>query len=167
MKNKKARHAALFGMMVALAFTLSYLESLLPLSIGIPGVKLGLANLIVLTALYLMKPYEAFIIAIIRILLAGLTFGNTYSLVYSLCGGLLSFAVMLAVQKTKLSVIGVSILGGVTHNIGQITAAAVLMGTHRIVYYLPVLLVAGLITGLLIGIAAKLILQRVQKIKPE
>ncbi len=167
MKNQKARHAALFGMMVALAFTLSYLESLLPLSIGIPGVKLGLANLIVLTALYLMKPYEAFIIAVIRILLAGLTFGNTYSLIYSLCGGLLSFAVMLAASKTRLSVIGVSMLGGVTHNLGQLAAAAVLMGTHRIVYYLPVLLVAGLLTGLLIGVLSKIITDRLQKIKPE
>lgn len=162
MDKSKAKHAALFGMMIALAFTLSYLESLLPLSIGIPGVKLGLANLVVVVALYKMKPYEAFAIAVIRILLAGLTFGNTYSLIYSLCGGLLSFAAMLIFKKTKLSVIGVSILGGTMHNIGQISAAAVLMGTNKIVYYLPVLLVAGLLTGFLIGLLSKIITERVK-----
>ena len=164
MKNSKAKIAALFGLMVALAFTLSYLESLLPLNLGIPGVKLGLANLVVVTALYTMKPGEAFIIAIIRIVLAGLTFGNTYSLIYSLCGGLLSFCVMLAIKQTKLSVSGVSMLGGVSHNIGQIAAAAVLMGTARIIYYLPVLLVSGVVTGLLLGLLAGIIIKRTEKI---
>lgn len=162
MKNKKARTAAVFGLMIALAFTLSYLESLLPLNIGIPGVKLGLANLVVVVALYRLKPTEALIIALIRILLAGLTFGNTYSLIYSLCGGLLSFAAMALAKKTKMSTIGVSILGGTMHNIGQIAAAAVLMGTGKIVYYLPVLLIAGLLTGFLIGLLSNTIIQRIK-----
>lgn len=162
MKNEKAKRAATFGLMIALAFTLSYLESLLPINIGVPGVKLGLANLVTVVALYKLKPGEAFAIALIRIVLAGLTFGNTYSLVYSLCGGLLSFAVMLLVKKTKLSVIGVSILGGTAHNIGQIAAAAVLMGTSKIAYYLPVLLVAGLLTGFLIGTLSKIIIDRIK-----
>lgn len=148
--------------MIALAFTLSYLESLLPINIGVPGVKLGLANLVTVVALYKLKPGEAFAIALIRIVLAGLTFGNTYSLVYSLCGGLLSFAVMLLVKKTNLSVIGVSILGGTAHNIGQIAAAAVLMGTTKIAYYLPVLLIAGLLTGFLIGTLSKIIIDRIK-----
>ena len=163
MKNKKARAAAVFGLMIALAFTLSYLESLLPLNIGIPGVKLGLANLVVVVALYKLKPTEAFIIALIRIILAGLTFGNTYSLIYSLCGGLLSFAVMLACRRTKLSPVGVSIIGGITHNAGQLAAAAILLGTPRIVYYMPVLLIAGTVTGLLIGIVANMIINRLKK----
>ena len=94
MNNSKAKRIAFYGMMVALAFTFSYLESLIPFNFGIPGVKLGLANLVVVVALYVMKPGEAFTIALIRILLAGLTFGNAYSLAYSLCGGILSFIVM-------------------------------------------------------------------------
>lgn len=151
-------------MMVALAFTFSYLESLIPFNFGIPGVKLGLANLVVVVALYIMKPGEAFSIAVIRILLAALTFGNVYSLAYSLCGGILSFIVMYFMRKTKLSVIGVSMLGGICHNIGQIIVAAVVMETARIAYYLPVLLVAGLITGLLLGIVSKLIIDRFNKI---
>lgn len=160
MKNNKAKNAALFGMMIALAFTLSYLESLLPFHFGIPGVKLGLANLVVVAALYLKNEKTAFPVAVIRILLAGLTFGNTFSLLYSLCGGLLSFAVMCLAKRTRLSVIGVSTAGGVAHNIGQIAVAAVVMGTAKIVYYLPVLLVAGTVTGVLIGIAAKMTLDR-------
>lgn len=165
MENDKAKRIALFGMMVALAFTFSYLESLIPFNFGIPGVKLGLANLVVVVALYIMKPGEAFAIAIIRVFLAGLTFGNVYSIAYSLCGGILSFAVMFLMKKTKLSVIGVSMLGGISHNIGQIIVAAIVMETIRIAYYLPVLLVAGLITGMLMGIISKLIIDRFKKIK--
>ena len=165
MNRKKGKNIALFGMMVALAFTFSYLESLIPFNFGIPGVKLGLANLVVVVALYTMKPSEAFFIAVVRIFLAGLTFGNVYSLAYSLCGGILSFAVMALVKKTKLSIIGVSMLGGICHNIGQIVVAAIVMETARIAYYLPVLLVAGLATGLLLGIVSKLIIDRVDKIK--
>lgn len=165
MNNNKAKRIALYGMMVALAFTFSYLESLIPFDFAIPGVKLGLANLVVVVALYIMKPGEAFSIAIIRILLSGLTFGNVYSLAYSLCGGILSFIVMLLVKKTKLSVIGVSMLGGICHNIGQIIVAAIVMETARIAYYLPVLLVAGLITGLLLGVISKLVIGRFEKIK--
>lgn len=165
MNRKKGRNIALFGMMVALAFTFSYLESLIPFNFGIPGVKLGLANLVVVVALYTMKPGEAFFIAVVRIFLAGLTFGNVYSLAYSLCGGILSFVVMALVRKTKLSIVGVSMLGGICHNIGQIAVAAIVMETERIAYYLPVLLAAGLATGLLLGIVAKLIVDRVDKIK--
>lgn len=164
MKSNKVRKVALYGMMVALAFTFSYFESLIPFNFGIPGVKLGLANLVVVVALYVMSPIEAFSIAVIRIFLAAMTFGNFYSLAYSLCGGILSFIVMLLVKKTKLSIIGVSMLGGICHNIGQIIVAAIVMETIRIAYYLPVLLVAGLLTGLLIGIVSKLIVNRLQKI---
>lgn len=165
MNRKKGKNIALFGMMVALAFTFSYLESLIPFNFGIPGVKLGLANLVVVVALYTMKPGEALFIAVVRIFLAGLTFGNVYSLAYSLCGGILSFAVMALVRKTKLSIIGVSMLGGICHNIGQIVVAAIVMETARIAYYLPVLLAAGLVTGLLLGIVSKLVVDRVDKIK--
>ncbi|MDE6155876.1 MAG: Gx transporter family protein [Eubacterium sp.] len=165
MKDNKAKKIALFGMMVALAFTFSYLESLIPFDFAIPGVKLGLANLVVVVALYIMNPGEAFAIAVIRIFLAGLTFGNMYSLAYSLCGGILSFVVMWLTKKTKLSVIGVSMFGGICHNIGQIAVAAVIMETIRIAYYLPVLLVAGLVTGLLLGVVSKLIIDRFEKIK--
>ena len=165
MKSNKSKRIALFGMMVALAFTFSYLESLIPFNFGIPGVKLGLANLVVVIALYTMKPGEAFSIAVIRIFLAGLTFGNVYSIAYSLCGGILSFVIMLLAKKTKLSVVGVSMLGGICHNIGQIIVAAIVMETIRIAYYLPVLLVAGLVTGFIMGVVSKLVINRFDAIK--
>lgn len=165
MKNSKAKKIALYGMMVALAFAFSYLESLIPFNFGIPGVKLGLANIVVVVALYTMKSGEAFTIAIFRIILAGLTFGNVYSLLYSLCGGILSFAIMYFVKKTKLSIIGVSMLGGVCHNIGQLIVAAIVMQTARIVYYIPVLLIAGLVTGFLMGLISKLVIDRLSKIE--
>ena len=164
MKKNKVQTIALYGLMVALAFVFSYFESLIPFNFGIPGVKLGLANLVVVVALYIMKPAQAFSIAIIRILLASMTFGNVYSLAYSLCGGILSFAVMYLVKKTKLSVVGVSMLGGICHNIGQIMVAAVVMETINLAYYLLVLLVAGLLTGLLLGIVSKLVINRFQKL---
>lgn len=165
MKKNKAQTIALYGMMVALAFTFSYFESLIPFNFGIPGVKLGLANLVVVVALYIMTPGQAFSIAIIRILLASMTFGNVFSLAYSLCGGILSFIVMFLVKKTKLSIIGVSMLGGICHNIGQIIVAAIVMETTQIAYYLPVLLVAGLLTGLLLGLVSKIVVNRFEKIK--
>lgn len=165
MKKDKAKRIALFGMMVALAFTFSYLESLIPFNFGIPGIKLGLANLVVVVALYIMKPGEAFAIAIIRVFLAGLTFGNVYSIAYSLCGGILSFAVMLLMKKTKLSVIGVSILGGIFHNVGQIIVAVIILETTKIAYYLLVLTVVGMFTGMLMGIISKLVIDRFQTIK--
>lgn len=165
MKNNKVKRIALFGMMVALAFTFSYLESLIPFNFGIPGIKLGLANLVVVVALYIMKPGEAFAIALIRVLLAGLTFGNFSSIAYSFFGGVLSFAVMYFAKKTKLSVIGVSMLGGVFHNIGQLIVAALIMETKRIAYFLPALLVAGVMTGFLIGIISRLIIKRYDFVK--
>ena len=166
MKKNKVQTVALYGLMVALAFVFSYFESLIPFNFGIPGVKIGLANLVVVVALYIMKPSQAFSISLIRIFLTSLTFGNiTVSLPYSLCGGVLSFVVMWLAKKTKLSVIGVSMLGGICHNIGQIIVAALIMETPNIAYWLPVLLVAGLLTGLLLGIGSKIVIDRFQKMK--
>lgn len=166
--NGKAKKTALFGLMIALAFVFSYLESLIPFNIGISGIKLGLANLVVVTALYTMPKRDAFFIAVIRIILVGITFAGVTTLVYSLAGGLLSFAVMSVLQGSdKFSVIGVSLAGGVAHNTGQIIVAALVMNTPRIIYYLPVLAVSGVITGIIIGIISRIIIERIKKINDE
>lgn len=160
-----SKKTAFFALLVALAFVFSYLESLIPFNFGIPGIKLGLANLVVVTAMYTVGEKQAFAVSVIRIILAGLTFGGVFSLVYSLAGGILSFCAMLLAKRCKsLSVTGVSIIGGATHNIGQIAAAAIVMQTYRIVYYLPVLLLAGAITGAVIGILSKIINSRLNKV---
>lgn len=163
--KSNSKKAAFFALFVALAFVFSYLETLIPFNFGIPGIKLGLANLVVVTAMYTVGEKRAFAISVIRIILAGLTFGGVFSLVYSLAGGILSFIAMLIAKRCKaLSITGVSIIGGSVHNIGQIAAAAVVMQTYRIVYYLPVLLLSGAVTGAVIGVLGTLIINRLNKV---
>lgn len=157
MKSK----VAYFGVFTALALIFSYVETLIPIQFGIPGVKLGLANLIIVIALYRMKLSEAYLLSIVRVLLAGFIFGNYFSIIYSLAGGILSLTVMALLRKKGgFSVIGVSIAGGVFHNIGQLIVASVIVETFSVMYYVPVLLIAGLVTGLLIGIASDGMLKR-------
>ena len=148
------------ALLTALAMIFSYVEAIIPIPLGVPGIKLGLANLVVVMALAILHPAEAFLVSMIRILLMGLLFGNGASLIYSLAGGLLSFGVMLLLKKTKaFSVYGISIAGAVAHNCGQIAAATLILGSRRIVYYLPVLLIAALLTGFLIAFLAATILR--------
>lgn len=164
-KNKKtvkrkpmtpAQKVATTAIMVALAMIFSYVEALIPINFGIPGIKLGLANLVVVVSMYLLNVPLAALISLVRILLSALLFGNLASLLYSLAGGFLSFVVMALLKKVKgFSVIGVSIAGGICHNIGQILTAWFMLGSFKIVYYLPVLIIAGALTGLIIGILAK------------
>lgn len=161
MSTKKITLGAL---MVALAMILSYVEALIPFSFGIPGIKLGLANLVVLAALYLFGPVQALLISVVRIFLISITFGSMAALLYSLAGGLLSFLVMLLLSKIKgFSVIGVSVAGGVSHNLGQLIVAALVVENMNLFFYFPVLILAGVITGLLIGIAVSAVLPAIKK----
>ena len=162
MKSK----VAYFGVFTTLALIFSYVETLIPIQFGIPGVKLGLANLVIVIALYRMKLSEAYLLSIVRVLLAGFIFGNYFSIIYSLAGGLLSLTVMALLRKKGgFSVIGVSIAGGVFHNIGQLIIASVIVETFSVMYYVPVLLIAGLVTGLLIGIASDGMLKRLANLE--
>lgn len=162
MKSK----VAYFGVFTTLALIFSYVETLIPIQFGIPGVKLGLANLIIVIALYRMKLSEAYLLSIVRVLLAGFIFGNYFSIIYSLAGGLLSLTVMALLRKKGgFSVIGVSIAGGVFHNIGQLIIASVIVETFSVMYYVTVLLIAGLVTGLLIGIASDGMLKRLANLE--
>lgn len=161
MKNR----VAYFGVFTALALIFSYIETLVPISFGIPGVKLGLANLIIVIALYKIPLREVYVLSIVRVLLSGVLFGNYFSIAYGLAGGLLSLTVMALLKKTGgFSVIGISIAGGVCHNIGQLVVAMIVVETFAMSYYMPVLLVAGLITGFLIGVVADQVLRRISDI---
>ena len=152
---------AYFGVFTALGLIFSYVESLIPFQIGIPGVKLGLANIIIVIALYKMSLREAYLLSVTRVVLSGFIFGNMFSILYSLAGAMLSLTVMALLKKTDgFSVMGVSIAGGVMHNVGQLIVAGFVVETFSVMYYIPVLLVAGLITGLIIGIAADSMLRR-------
>lgn len=151
-----SRNVAKIGVFVALAMVFSYVEVLIPFNFGIPGVKLGIANIVVVTGLFMLKPREVFLISLFRIMLMGFLFGNGVSVLYSLSGGLLSFGVMLLLKKYNLlSIIGISVAGGIFHNIGQIMAAALVLHSKAVIYYLPVLLAAGVITGSLIGFLSR------------
>lgn len=157
---------AYFGVFTALALIFSYVETLIPIHMGIPGVKLGLANLVILIALYKMSVKEAYILSVVRVVLAGFIFGNLFSIIYSLAGGLLSLTVMALLKKCdRFSLIGVSIAGGVFHNIGQLIMAAIVLESLSIGYYFPVLLVSGIITGFVIGIVSGEMLKRLNKLQ--
>lgn len=156
---------AYFGVFTALALIFSYVETLIPIHLGIPGVKLGLANLIIVITLYKMGIKEAYILSIVRVVLAGFIFGNMFSILYSMSGGLLSLTVMIFLKKTdKFSIMGISMAGGVFHNIGQLIMAAIVLESLSIIYYLPVLLISGVLTGFLIGFIAYEMLKRLVNI---
>lgn len=143
------------AMLSCLALIFSYIEFLIPIDFGIPGIKLGLANLLIVIALYGLEWKYALTINIVRIILSGLLFSGVFGVIYSLSGGLLSFLVMVILKKTKkFSIVGVSMAGGVFHNLGQILMAAKLVSNIKIFYYFPVLLFLGMATGILIGFTA-------------
>lgn len=153
---------AYMGVFLALALICSYVESLIPISFGIPGVKLGLTNIVVVLMLYCIGAKEAFAVSVCRIVLAGFLFGNLFSILYSLAGGLLSFLIMWAVKRTgKLGILPVSVCGGIFHNIGQLAVAALVVENYNVFYYLPVLLLAGAATGLAIGVVAQELIIRI------
>lgn len=152
------------AMMIALAMIFSYVETMIPINFGIPGVKLGLANLVIVASIYLFGGKQAFVISVVRIILSGFMFGNMASIMYSLAGGLLSLAVMLLLKKTdKLSVLSVSVAGGICHNIGQLIVAMLVVENLKLILYIPVLLISGFLTGLLIGIVCRLVLPAVKR----
>lgn len=160
-----SRNITLGGVMTALAMIFSYIESLIPIPVPIPGIKLGIANIAIITVLYVLGSRQAVIINILRIALTAVLFGNFNSFLFSLAGGILSLIVMIALKHTKkFSIIGISVAGGAAHNIGQVTAAYLLMNTAAIYYYLPVLLIAGVVTGVVIGIVGGIVTQRVYPI---
>lgn len=158
----KTNKITTFGILIALAFIFSYIERLIPLPNFAPGIKLGLANMVVMVALYKIGEKEAFTLSILRIILGAFIFGNLFSLLYSLAGGLLSCILMILIKKTnKFSSIGVSVVGGISHNIGQVLMAMIIVENMNIIYYLPILLISGVFSGVLIGIVASIIIKHI------
>ena len=160
---KKTKRLVLLAMMTAVAMILSYVESLLP-SVGIPGVKMGLANIAVIFALFRFGWKEAAALSLVRVVLVSLLFGSVGAMLYSLAGAVLSLAVMALLRRTdRFSTVGVSVAGGVAHNAGQILMAMLILQTKQLLGYLPVLAVAGIGGGILTGLAAALLIRRIPK----
>lgn len=164
--NERGRHKTAFlGLLLAFALILSYVETLIPFQTGIPGIKLGLANLSVLLCLDLFGWKEAFLLTTTKALLSGLLFGNLFMIMYSLAGAWLSCMVMAVLKRSRWFHLPiVSAMGGVMHNAGQLLVAAFVVKTYGVLYYVPFLITAGLIVGLLIGSVAALVLPYIQNI---
>ena len=160
---ERTKKLALAALLTALALALSYLEALLPLSIAVPGVKLGLPNLVVIFALYRLRPRAAALISALRVALVSLLFGSVLSLAYSAAGAVLSFLVMLGLKKSgRFSCVGVSVAGAVSHNLAQILTAALLLETGRLAWYFPVLCLSGTVAGVCIGLVSALLVKRIE-----
>lgn len=159
----KARKVALYGVLIALALVLSYLESLVPLSFAVPGIKMGLPNIVIVFALYSLGFKDAAIISLLRVVLVSILFGNVMSMAYSLAGAVLSLLVMLLLYKSgKFGTAGVSVAGAVAHNAGQILTAMLLLETAQISYYLPVLCISGTVAGICIGLISAILIKRIR-----
>lgn len=155
------------GVMTAFAMVLSYIEMLLPpIWSAVPGIKVGLPNIIIVFLLYKLSFKSAAAVSLLRVVMVALLFGTVMSFLYSLAGAVLSLAVMLILKKIdRFSMVGVSIAGGVFHNLGQILAAMFLMQTKEIGYYMIVLAVTGIIAGVFVGLAGALLLKYSKKVK--
>lgn len=164
MKNKP-KTIAFLGVCTALAMVLAYVEVLLPpIFPSVPGIKMGLPNIIIIFLLYRYGPAFASAVSLVRIVLVSMLFGNIMALAYSLAGAALSLIVMIILRRLKfLSTVGVSVAGAVSHNVGQILMAMFLLNTSELGYYLVVLIVTGTIAGILIGLCGALLLKRVPK----
>lgn len=160
MKTKKI---AVLALAIALAMILSFVESQIPAFVAIPGVKIGLANIAVVFVLYKLGWKEAVLISLVRVVMVSMLFGTLVSLFYSVAGAVLSLTGMVLLKKTGLfSTVAVSVTGGVLHNVGQILMACLLLETNAIVYYLPFLILSGVIAGVVIGVVAAIMVNRVQ-----
>lgn len=155
-----AKRVAGMAMWTALAMIFSYIEAVIPFSFGIPGIKLGLANIVVLAGLYIMPAKEVFAVSIARIVLMGILFYNGATLLYSMCGGILSFIVMYFMKKNHaFSILGISAAGAVSHNAGQILAAFFIIRNTSVFVYLPVLIVSGVIMGIIVGAVSERVIR--------
>ena len=153
--GENTRRLAFGAMFTALALIFSYVEFLIPLPVPVPGIKLGLANLVVIIAIYRMSFKYAFTINCVRIIASGLLFSGVFGMLYSFAGGILSLVVMYVLYRTgRFSIVGISMAGGVMHNLGQLLTACLIVSNISLMSYFAVLLFSGLISGILIGIVA-------------
>ena len=163
-RRSGAQAVAHIALMAALALIFSYVEAIIPYNPGIPGIKLGIANIVTLIALYKFGWKDAAAVSVIRIVVAGLLFNGVFGMLYALAGAFVSMIGMILLKKTNLfSVVGVSMAGGVLHNVGQLLIAALIIEDSRIFFYFPVLMFSGIVAGIAIGVAATLILRALNR----
>ena len=163
--NLKYKKMTILALSVSLAMILSFVESLIPPLVMVPGVKIGLANIVTVFLLYTLGMRSAGAVSLVRVLLSALLFGNVQSLIFAFSGALLSFVVMIVAKRLlPFGTVGVSVLGAVAHNAGQIIAAVIVMETAAIAYYLIPLVISGTVAGIFVGLIAAVITKRLEKI---
>lgn len=156
------------GIMASIGIIIGYLESLIILPISVPGIKLGLSNIVTVLVLYLYGPIEAAVVLLVRVLLSGLMFGSLSGIIYSISGAVFSFLAMRLIYKSdKVSCIGVSALGGVIHNMAQLFIAALVLGSYYVFYYVPALMIAGVLAGVLVGLIGNILVTRLKTVFKE
>ncbi len=162
MRNNTRRLAEI-ALVISFALILSFIESRIPAFVAIPGVKVGLANIAVIFMLYKFGIKEAITVSLIRVIIVSVLFGSFVSLLYSIAGAVLSFAVMLLLKYlTPLKEVTVSVAGGIMHNVGQIIVASIMLETNVVVYYLPFLILSGTVAGIVVGITAALLIKKIK-----
>ena len=164
--REKTQRIALSGLLVALMLVLGYVESLIPVAAGIPGIKLGLSNGVLIFAIYMLGVPTAFVLMILKVVLSGLMFGGVSAMMYAFAGGLLSMIFMSVLSRIKgVHVTVVSMIGGVMHNVGQVGLAMVMLSTPKLMYYMAILMVVGLGCGALTGVCADSVMKHLKKLR--
>lgn len=162
----RTKRLAILALSLSLSLILSYIEFLLPpVWSAVPGIKLGLANIVIIFLMYRLDAPSALAVSVLRVVMTSLLFGSVMTFAYSIAGALLSFAVMLLLKRVDLfSVVGVSISGGVSHNLGQVLMAIIILGTREIGYYMAVLAITGTVAGVLIGTVSSVLIKKIKKV---
>lgn len=164
--REKTQRIALSGLLVALMLVLGYVESLLPVAAGIPGIKLGLSNGILIFAVYMLGIPTAFVLMVLKVVLSGLMFGGVSAMMYAFAGGLVSMIFMSLLSRIKgVHVVVVSMVGGLMHNVGQVGLAMVMLSTPKLLYYMAILMVVGLGCGALTGVCADSVMKHLKKMR--
>ncbi len=164
--RERTRRIALCGLLIAMMLVLGFVESRIPINAGIPGIKLGLSNGVLIFAVYMLDIPTAWLLMVLKVLLSGLLFGGFNTIMYALAGGVLSMLAMTLLSKVRgMHPITVSMVGGVMHNVGQVTLAMILLHTQQLLYYMAVLILVGLICGALTGIVASSVMKHLKAIR--
>lgn len=163
--RERTQWVALCGLLVALMLVLGFIESLLPVAAGVPGIKLGLSNGVLIFAVYMLGIPTAFVLMALKVVLSGLLFGGVNAMMYAFAGGLLSMLVMAGLSRVRgVYPVVVSMAGGLSHNVGQVALAMVMLGTPKLMYYMAILMIVGLATGAVTGVAADLVMKHLKRL---
>ncbi|MBQ4551447.1 MAG: Gx transporter family protein [Clostridia bacterium] len=159
------QRTALCGLLTAMMLVLGFIESLIPVAAGVPGIKLGLSNGVLIFALYMLDAPTAFVLMIVKVVLSGLMFGGVSAMMYAMAGGVMSMLTMMLLKKFHFHLVIISMFGAVMHNVGQVLMAMLVLQTPKLMYYMAILMFVGLATGAVTGVAANATIKHIKKLR--